>query len=51
MQMITMILKQYKSKWTGVEINIGLLAHGQWLVGEICFPMARLACKILKPNF
>ena len=39
---------------SGVEINTGPVARGQWIflwASEICYPLARLACKILKPNF
>ena len=39
---------------SGVEINTGLVARGQWIccrASEICYPLARLAFKILKPNF
>ena len=39
---------------TGVEINTGPVARGQWIccrASEICYPLAWLACKILKPNF
>ena len=39
---------------SGVEINTGPLARGQWFrcrASEICYPLACLACKILKPNF
>ena len=38
----------------GVEINTGAVARGQWIccrASEICNSLARLACKILKPNF
>ena len=40
--------------YTRVEINTGPVARGQWfccLASKICYPLARLACKILKPNF
>ena len=40
--------------WSGVEINTGPVARGQWIccrASEICYPLTRLACKILKPNF
>ena len=38
--------------YAGVEINTGPLAHGQWIscwASSICFALARLASKILKP--
>ena len=39
---------------TGVEINTGPLARGlliSWRASRICFALARLASKILKPYF
>ena len=41
-------------KVAGVEINTGPLARGQWIscwASRICFALARLASKILKPYF
>ena len=41
-------------QFSGVEINTGPVARGQWIccrASEICNSLARLACKILKPNF
>ena len=38
----------------GVEINTGPVARGQWFsyrASKICNQLARLAFKILKPNF
>ena len=43
-----------KCRYAEVEINTGPVACGQWIcfgASEICYPLARLACKILKPNF
>ena len=39
---------------TGMEIYTGPLARGQWIscwASRICFALARLASKNLKPNF
>ena len=39
---------------SGVEINTGLLARGQWIsywASRICFALARLASKIFIPYF
>ena len=45
----------YNDKDAGVEINTGPVARGlEWIccrASEICYPLARLACKILKPTF
>ena len=50
-----MYLLQFTNVTTaGVEINTGPVARGQWIccrASELQISLARLACKILKPNF
>ena len=48
---ICMHMYEFFVHCTGVEIDTGPVAHGQWIccrASKICYPLARLAYKILK---
>ena len=51
---LTWTCERFSINDAGVEINTGPLARGQWIscrASKICFALARLASKILKPYF